>query len=85
MMLLCFPLTFDSHVHHLEEVFQRLHQHGLKLPTIKCHLLQREVMYLGHVISEKGVATDLAKTAIVRDWPVPQTVKQVRSFLGFAG
>lgn len=80
-----FSPDFSSHVRHLEEVFQRLHQHGLKLQPKKCRLFQREVTYLGHVISEKGVATDPAKTAAVKDWPVPQTVKQVKSFLGFAG
>jgi len=80
-----FSPDFDSHLRHLEEVFQRLHQHGLKLQPRKCHLFQRKVNYLGHVISEDGVATDPAKTAAVRDWPIPQTAKQVKSFLGFAG
>ena len=61
--IVVFSLDFNSHVQHLEEVFQRLHQHGLKLQPKKCHLFQREVMYLGHVISEEGVATDPAKTA----------------------
>lgn len=80
-----FSSDFNSHLLHLEEVFVRLHQHGLKLQPRKCHLFQREVTYLGHVISEKGVATDPNKTMVVKDWPVPQTVKQVKSFLGFAG
>lgn len=31
------------------------------------------------------MATDPVKTSAVRDWPIPQTVKQVKSFLGFAG
>lgn len=65
-------------------MFKRLSQHGLKLKPEKCKLFQRKVTYLGHVIREKGVATDPVKTAAVRDWPVPQTVKQVKSFLGFA-
>lgn len=80
-----FSANFDSHVQHLEEVFQRLEEHGLKLQPKKCSLFQRKVTYLGHVISEEGVATDPAKTAAVKDWPVPQTAKQVKSFLGFAG
>lgn len=80
-----FSPDFNSHLQHLEEVFQRLHQHGLKLQPTKCHLFQRQVTYLGHVISEEGVATDPAKTEAVRDWPIPQNMKQVRSFLGFAG
>ena len=53
-----------------QEVFWWLHQRGLKLQPKKCHLFQHEVTYLGHVISEKGVAMDPAKTAAVRDWRV---------------
>uniref|UniRef100_A0A8C7YMG5 Gypsy retrotransposon integrase-like protein 1 n=1 Tax=Oryzias sinensis TaxID=183150 RepID=A0A8C7YMG5_9TELE len=80
-----FSPDFSSHVKHLEEVFERLDQHGLKLQPKKCNLFQRRVTYLGHVISEGGVSTDPSKTMAVREWPVPQTVRQVRSFLGFAG
>lgn len=83
--VIVFSPDFHSHLRHLEEVFQCLYNHGLKLQPKKCHLFQREVTYLGHVISEQGVATDPAKTAAVREWPAPQTVKQVKSFLGFAG
>ncbi|KAG1933728.1 interleukin-1 receptor accessory protein-like 1-A [Pimephales promelas] len=80
-----FSPDFDSHLHHLEQVFWRLHEHGLKLQPRKCKLFQQQVTYLGHVISNQGVATDPQKTAVVKEWPVPQTIKQVRSFLGFAG
>ena len=38
-----FPPDFNSHVLHLEEVFWRLHQHGLKFQPKKCHLFQQEV------------------------------------------
>lgn len=72
-----FSPDFNSHLRHLE-VFQCLYNHGLKLQPAKCHLFQRNVTYLGHVISEHGVATDPVKTAAVRDWPIPQTVKQVK-------
>lgn len=40
---------------------------------------------MGHVISDKGVATDPSKISIVRDWLTPTLVKEVRSFLGLAG
>ncbi|KAK7883852.1 hypothetical protein WMY93_026975 [Mugilogobius chulae] len=80
-----FSADFDSHLAHLEEVFRKLSDHGLKLQPRKCCLFQKSVTYLGHVISEAGVATDPAKTAAVKEWPVPKTVKQVKSFLGFAG
>ncbi|KAG1949143.1 hypothetical protein F2P79_011956 [Pimephales promelas] len=56
--------------------FQRLMQRCLE---------HRKVTYLGHIVSSQGVATDPDKVAVVRDWATPMTVKQVRSFLGFAG
>lgn len=48
-------------------------------------MFQRKVTYLGHVISKDGVSTDPEKTAVVENWSIPSTVKQVRSFLGFVG
>lgn len=83
--IIVFSSDFDSHLLHLEEVFSCLHQHGLKLQPKKCNLLQKKVTYLGHVVSKQGVATDPNKTTVVKDWPMPLTVKQVKSFLGFVG
>lgn len=50
-----------------------------------CPLFQRKGKYLGHIISEEGVSTDLEKTWVVQQWKPPMTVKQVGSFLGFVG
>ena len=41
-------------------------------------------MYLGHVVLAEGVGTDPAKTEAVTSWPTPKTLKDLRSFLGFA-
>lgn len=83
--IIVYSPDFHTHLQHLEQVFSRLQAHGLKLQPRKCRLFQRKVTYLGHVVSSQGVATDPEKTAAVQDWPTPTTVKQVRSFLGFAG
>ena len=40
--------------------------------------------YLGYVVSSNGVSTDPDKISVVKNWPVPKTVKELRSFLGFA-
>ena len=42
------------------------------------------MQYLGHVISGKGIKTDLAKIACVANWPVPETTAELKRFLGFA-
>lgn len=68
---------FNSHLDHLEAVFQRLSDHGLKLQPGKCRLFQQGVKYLGHVVGRGGVSTDQEKTQAVRGWPVPTTVRGV--------
>ncbi len=72
------PDMFDR----LRQVFDRLRSANLKLKPSKCHLFQSQVQYLGHIISAEGVATDPAKIAKVRDWPVPKNVHEVRQFNG---
>ncbi|KAJ8379426.1 hypothetical protein SKAU_G00002040 [Synaphobranchus kaupii] len=57
---------------------------GLRLNPAKCCLLTRETMFLGHVVSAHGVATDPAKVAAIRDWPNLANVSELRSFLGLA-
>ena len=77
--------TFTEHLRNLESVFQRLRKAGLKLKPKKCAFFRREVLYLGHIVSHEGIATDPAKTSKVAQWPTPTTTKEVQKFLGFAG
>ena len=77
--------TFSAHLHNLAAVFARLRQAGLKLQSQKCFLLQKEVSYLGHVVSERGVSPDPLKTEKVASWPIPKSAQEVQQFLGLAG
>jgi hypothetical protein len=77
--------TVDELVDNLSQVFDRLQKAGLKLKPKKCHLFQKQVLYLGHVVSEEGIATDPEKIKAVKAWPSPRNPKEVRSFLGLAG
>jgi len=72
----------EQHLERLEVLLQRLLAAGLKLEPTKCYLLQRKVTFLGHVDSEDGIATDPEKTRLIRDWPVPRNLKELRSYLG---
>ena len=68
----------------LETVFQRLREAGLELKPQKCHIFKQSVLYLGHIVTGDGIATDPEKIKAIRDWPTPRTVRDVQSFLGLA-
>ena len=76
--------TFEEHLQHLEQVFDRLRTANLRLKPKKCRFLCKEVKYLGHVISVRGVLPDPEKTDQVKSFPIPRDVTQVRQFLGLA-
>lgn len=65
-------------------MFDRLLDAGLKLKAKKCTVFAQKVLYLDHVISE-GIYTDPETVKIVRNWPEPCDVSEVRSFLGLFG
>ena len=83
--IVIFSKDLASHLERLEAVFQKLEEAGLKLKPSKCELFRRQLAYLGHVISAKGVATDESKIEAIKNWPTPTMVTDVRSFLGFMG
>lgn len=74
--------TFEEHLQRLEHVFQRLLVANLKLKPSKCIFFQKQVGFLGHVVSEQGIHTDPEKIKAVQEWPQPKNVKHMRSFLG---
>jgi hypothetical protein len=51
----------------------------------KCEFWIKEVPFLGHVVSSKGIMVDPRKVKEVLDWKPPTTMSEVRSFLGLAG
>ena len=83
--IIVFSKTYEEHLERLESVFSRLEDAGLKLKPSKCLLFQRSIKYLGHIVSSEGIATDPDKIAAVQQWPVPKSVKELQSFLGFVG
>ncbi|GBL74066.1 Retrovirus-related Pol polyprotein from transposon 297 [Araneus ventricosus] len=74
--------TFEEHLNNIRKVFQRLQKANLKLSLKKYRFFRKEVSYLGHIISADGVKTDQEKIKAVVDWPRPETVHDLRSFLG---
>lgn len=83
--IIVFSKTLEEHETRLIKVLNRLKEYGLKLSPEKCKFFQTSVRYLGHVVSRNGVETDPEKVKALQTWPVPTDLKELRSFLGFAG
>jgi hypothetical protein len=83
--IIVFSSDEASHMERLRLVLTRLLEAGLKLKPAKCALMRRSVLFLGHIISSDGIATDPQKTTAISEWPTPQNVKEVRTFLGICG
>lgn len=80
--ILIFSETVEGHLHHIQVVFDRLRQHGLKLKLKKCGFLQSETNYLGFVIDSSGIKPDPKKVESIKSIPAPTCVREVRSFVG---
>ena len=74
--------SFDQLISRLQEAFQRLAEKGMKLNVSKCSFAMKEIKFLGHIVSEKGVRPDPKNIEAVKKMPVPKSVKQIRRFIG---
>ncbi|KAL1223551.1 putative mitochondrial protein [Cardamine amara subsp. amara] len=77
--------SFSSCLSNLSKVLARCEESNLVLNWEKCHFMVTEGIFLGHKISEKGIEVDRAKVKVMMQLQPPRTVKDVRSFLGYAG
>ena len=80
--IIVFSSDLEEHFRRMELLFRRLAAAGPKLKPSKCHLLQKEVLFLGHRVNAQGISTDADKINLVDKWPVPRNMKELRSFLG---
>ena len=74
-----------QHLEHLEIVFSRLREAGLKMKRSKCDFFKSEIHYLGHLISPEGISPLPNKLDSIRHMPVPNSVKEIKQFLGLTG
>ena len=80
--ILIHSATHLEHLAHLEDTFARLRAHGLKLNLGKCSFASKKVDYLGFTVSDKGVLPGHDKTKAIKDFPPPNSIRQVREFCG---
>ena len=83
--ILVFDNEFESALHSLELVLNRVAEYGLQLKSTKCNLFRTSVPFLGHIVGRAGLECDPNKLSAVANWIPPSTIKGVREFLGFTG
>jgi hypothetical protein len=83
--ILIYYKSEEEHEHHLRLVLQVMREHQLYANLSKCYFYQKKIHYLGHIISEQGIAVDPEKFEAIREWPTPRYVSDVRYFMGLAG
>ena len=77
--------SLREHDRRVPKFFARLAETNLVLQPEKVHFLRKEVAFLGHIISERGVEPDPEKIKAVKNFPRPKGVRNVREFLGLTG
>jgi hypothetical protein len=72
----------EEFLYNLEKLFERYSEFEITLNTHKCELGLKELQFVGHVINGEGIRMSEERIQKVLEFPLPQTVKDVRSFIG---
>ncbi|EFP06197.1 hypothetical protein CRE_10709 [Caenorhabditis remanei] len=75
----------DQHITHLEEFFQLMIKMGLKLKAEKSQIGRTKISFLGFTIENNTITPNGEKTEAIQKFPTPQTLSDVKSFMGMAG
>ena len=76
---------FEEGLENLDKVLKRCKQTHVSLSTVKCHMMMKEGIVLGHLLSVAGIRVDPAKVELILNFPTPKTPTQVHSFIGYVG
>ena len=82
--ILVYSQSLESHVSHLTEILLLLRKNNLFANVDKCTFCVDSVVFLSFIVNKNGVHVDPEKTKVIQEWPTPQNVGDVRSFLGLA-
>jgi hypothetical protein len=83
--ILIYSQSEEEHVEHLKMVLQRLREHQLYAKLSKYEFWIHEVLFLGHIINQDGLAVDPKKVADILNWKAPKDVRGIKSFIRMAG
>ena len=83
--ILIYSSTWELHLQQLSTVLQLLQTHALFAKLSKCAFSQTQIDYLGHIITGTGFEMDPSKVSVMKVWPQPKSITEIRGFLGLTG
>jgi hypothetical protein len=83
--ILVYSRSEEEHKEHLHLALHKLRKHRLYAKLSKCEFWMKQVAFLGHIISKRGISVNPSKVQDVLSWNAPTSVNDIRSFLGLAG
>ncbi|XP_076269006.1 uncharacterized protein LOC143201674 [Rhynchophorus ferrugineus] len=83
--IIIFSTSLQEHLESLRKVFDRLTSYNLKIQLDKSEFLKKSVEFLGHVITPEGIKPNPKKVSAIKNFEIPKTPKEIKSFLGLIG
>ncbi|CAH8469470.1 unnamed protein product [Heterobilharzia americana] len=71
-----------EHLQHLRTLFERLREYGITINPQKCEFGKESLQFLGHIVNAKGVKPVPQEVDAIREYPVPDSFRKLRRFLG---
>lgn len=82
--ILIYSKSLNEHIEHLRSVLSVLKKERLFANLKKCSFCTNQIVFLGYVVSARGIEVDEEKVKAIKEWPTPKNVSEVRSFHGLA-
>jgi hypothetical protein len=82
--ILIYSKEFDEHMDHLRQVLDVLRKESLYANLKRCDFYMDKIIFLGYVVSVKGIEMEKTKIKAIQEWPTPKSITEVRSFHGLA-
>ncbi|GKE72615.1 putative reverse transcriptase domain-containing protein [Tanacetum coccineum] len=83
--ILIYSKSKEEHEVHLKTILDLLKKEKLYAKFTKCEFWLKEVQFLGHVVNRDGIYVDPSKVESVKNWKIPESSTEIRSFLRLAG
>ena len=74
--------NFKGHLENLDKVLTCYGKNGLIIKARKCELFQKEIVFLGHLVTREGITTNPKYIQAVLDLTFPSTKKQLKGVIG---